>query len=174
MRTLEDYRRYLHETFDAIDNWCRFGSPDFYTGLEAVEMAEEAQRLACRFGCDVAMIPLHSPQDALQLLGRLLAWAEAQRTKDRPLTVPEVARHLRVRPDKVLAWVHSGRLRGYNVAEKENGRPKYRINREDLEAFTMLRVPLQTKPAGRPVGSRSLPKKELTWSRPDTTKRKPR
>ena len=45
MRTIEDYRRYLHETFDTIDNWCRFGSPDFYTGLEAVEMAKRRSGL---------------------------------------------------------------------------------------------------------------------------------
>ena len=38
--------------------------------------------------------------------------------QDRPATVPEVAKFLRVRPDKVLSWIRSGRLRGYNVAER--------------------------------------------------------
>ncbi len=73
---------------------------------------------------------------------------------DRPLTPPEVAKLLRVRPDKVLAWIRSGRLRGYNVAEKENGRPKYRVNRADLEAFTQQRSVIQSAPKGRPAGRR--------------------
>lgn len=75
---------------------------------------------------------------------------------DRPLTVPEVAKFLRVAPDKVLAWIRSGRLCGYNVAEKENGRPKYRVNPSDLEAFTKRRAPVQPAAVGRPSG-RSLP-----------------
>ena len=71
---------------------------------------------------------------------------------NQPLTVPEVAKFLRVRPDKVLSWIRSGRLQGYNVAEKENGRPKYRVNPEHLEAFTKMRMPLQPIPKGRPPG----------------------
>ena len=78
-----------------------------------------------------------------------------------PMTVPEVAKFLRVRPDKVLSWIRSGRLRGYNVAEREKGRPKYRVNPSDLDAFSRLREPVQPVPAGRPAGSRSLPKKVL-------------
>jgi excisionase family DNA binding protein len=76
---------------------------------------------------------------------------------DRPLTVPEVAKFLRVSPDKVLSWIRSGRLRGYNVAEKENGRPKYRVNPEDLEAFIQMRMPIQPVPRGRPPGRRRIP-----------------
>ena len=53
---------------------------------------------------------------------------------------------------KVLSWIRSGRLQGYNVAEKENGRPKYRVNPEHLEAFTKMRMPLQPIPKGRPPG----------------------
>ena len=41
--------------------------------------------------------------------------------------MPEVAKFLRVRPDKVLSWIRSGRLRGYNVAEKENERKPCRL-----------------------------------------------
>jgi len=71
---------------------------------------------------------------------------------NQPLTVPEVAKFLRVSPDKVLSWIRSGRLRGYNVAEKENGRPKYRVNPEDLEVFAKMRMPFQPVPRGRPAG----------------------
>ncbi len=80
--------------------------------------------------------------------------------RDRPLTVPEVAGHLRVRPDKVLSWIRSGRLRGYNIAEKENGRPRYRVNADDLEKFIQQREVVQRAPQGRPKGS--LPKK-MAW-----------
>ena len=73
-------------------------------------------------------------------------------TVNRPMMVPEVAKFLRVRPDKVLSWIRSGRLRGYNVAEHETGRPKYRVNPDDLEAFMLMRAPLQPTPRGRPVG----------------------
>jgi excisionase family DNA binding protein len=92
----------------------------------------------------------------------------------RPLTVPEVAKFLRVRRSKVLAWIRSGRLRGYNVAERENGKPTYRVNPDDLAAFTKLRMSNQTAPTGRPPGSRSVPKREVTWTQPDIAKREPR
>jgi excisionase family DNA binding protein len=67
-----------------------------------------------------------------------------------PLTVPEVAKHLRVRRTKVLSWIRSGRLRGYNIAERENGRPKYRVNLDDLQVFVQKRDAMQPAPVGRP------------------------
>ena len=70
------------------------------------------------------------------------------------LTVPEVAKLLRVSPDKVLSWIRSGRLRGFNVAETETSRPKYRVSPEELEAFINVRMPFQPPRRGRPVGSR--------------------
>jgi excisionase family DNA binding protein len=73
---------------------------------------------------------------------------------NQPLTVPEVAKFLRVHRDKVLSWIRSGRLRGFNVAEKENGRPKYRVKPDDLEAFINTRMPFQPIPKGRPPGRR--------------------
>jgi excisionase family DNA binding protein len=157
MKTLKDLHRHLQATFDQIDGWCRHGAPDVYTGLNAAELAEESQRLAYRFGYDAEMTPTMTAHEALRLVGKLLAWVDTLRTKDRPLTVPEVAIFLRVRPDKVLSWVRSGRLRGYNVAEKENGRPKYRVNREDLESFVQRRAVMQPAPRGRPAGRRRIP-----------------
>ena len=78
MHTLEDFRRHLQRTFDSIDGCCLFGRPDFYTGLDAVELAEDSQRLACRFGCDLPMTSAASPQEALRVVGRLLAWTNSQ------------------------------------------------------------------------------------------------
>jgi excisionase family DNA binding protein len=157
MKTLKDLHRHLQATFDQIDGRCRHGAPDSYTGLDATQLAEEAQRLAYRFGYDAEMTPTTTAHEALRLVGRLIAWADALRTKDRPLTVPEVATFLRVRPDKVLSWVRSGRLRGYNVAEKEKGRPKYRVNREDLESFVQQRAVTQPAPKVQPAGHRQIP-----------------
>jgi excisionase family DNA binding protein len=78
MRTLEELRRHLKATFDRIEGWCQYGEPDFYTGLDATELAEEAQRLACRLACDLPQMPARTPHDALRLVGCLLAWADAQ------------------------------------------------------------------------------------------------
>lgn len=88
----------------------------------------------------------------------------------RPLTLPEVARFLRVRPNKVLAWVRCGELRGYNVVARQGSkRPKYRVNPEDLEAFIRQRA-AAPKSEGRPARPhRSIPK--VSW--PHLNKAKP-
>jgi len=85
---------------------------------------------------------------------------DATRQPLTPLTAPEVAKLLRVRPDKVLSWIRSGRLRGYNVAEQEGGRPTYRINPTDLEAFMQQRAVIRPVRRGRPAGRRRIPKIE--------------
>ena len=99
MHTLEDFRRHLQETFDAIDGWCRYGTPDYYTGLEATKMAEEAQRLACRFGCNVEMTPARTPQDALRLVGMLLDWTRRPFVPPEMLTQEDLIRYLRLDVD---------------------------------------------------------------------------
>jgi hypothetical protein len=71
------------------------------------------------------------------------------------MMLPEVARYLRVRPNKVLARVRHGKLRGYDVTARLGGRrPKYRVNPEDLEAFIRRRAILPPTPKGRPAGPR--------------------
>jgi len=49
------------------------------------------------------------------------------------LTPPELARLLRCRESKVLAWIRSGRLRACNLSDGR--RPRYRVRREDLDQF---------------------------------------
>lgn len=49
------------------------------------------------------------------------------------LTPPEIARLLRVSPDKVAAWIRSGRLRATNVGAAS--RPRWRVSREDFDTF---------------------------------------
>lgn len=96
-----------------------------------------------------------------------LTLAEITSTVEQPMTVPEVATFLRVSRNKVLTWIRSGQLRGYNVAT--TGRPKYRVNRADLETFAQVQTPLKPQPGGRPAGRR--PKMETSHRQPDTTKR---
>ena len=71
------------------------------------------------------------------------------------LSVSDVASCLAVAPDKVLAWIHSGELRGHDLTERSSAqRPRWRISPDDLEAFLRAR---QTRPA--PIKSR--PQKKL-------------
>ncbi len=58
----------------------------------------------------------------------------------RALSPAEVAAQLGVGRDKVIAWLRSGELRGSNLATKPNGRPRYRIDLADLEAFLQQRL----------------------------------
>lgn len=50
-------------------------------------------------------------------------------------TPPEIAARLRVKPEKILAWIRSGALKAINVAGRLGGRPRWRILPEDLTAF---------------------------------------
>jgi excisionase family DNA binding protein len=74
----------------------------------------------------------------------------AARTKPNPpeaparLTVPEVARLLRVSEDKVRGWIERGELRAVNCAARAGGRPRWRVSREALAEFERLRSPRPT------------------------------
>ena len=59
----------------------------------------------------------------------------------RYLTPPEVAELLRVDPDKVRRWIARGELRAFNVASSGCVRPRWRIDPDDLTAFTERRTP---------------------------------
>ena len=54
-------------------------------------------------------------------------------------TPPEVAKRLRVKPSKVIAWIYSGELRAVNVATLGCQRPRWRIDPIDLENFLRQR-----------------------------------
>jgi hypothetical protein len=70
------------------------------------------------------------------------------------LSVPEISRRLRVKPEKVRGWVVRGELIGVNVSSKPNGRPIWRIAQEELNRFLRAR---QSAPA--PVVRRLLREK---------------
>lgn len=53
----------------------------------------------------------------------------------RQLRLREVAESLAVKMDCVLGWVRSGELPATNVAQKAGGRPRWRVDPADLQAF---------------------------------------
>ena len=62
------------------------------------------------------------------------------------LTPPEIAKELRCRTSKPLRWIEDGELPAVNVSS--GTRPRYRVRREDLDAFLQRRavVPVATPP----------------------------
>ena len=73
----------------------------------------------------------------------------AERTK---FTVPVLAKMWGVSPSKITAFVRSGELRAINLATKLGGRPRYRIDRADIEAFERARQVV-------PDGGKSAPRR---------------
>jgi excisionase family DNA binding protein len=69
----------------------------------------------------------------------------AEPPAERPMTVPEVARLLRVTADKVLRWIHGGELPATNVATRPTGRGRYRVSHAGLAAFEQHRASLTTQ-----------------------------
>ena len=69
----------------------------------------------------------------------------APTTADRPMSVPEVARFLRVTTNKVLRWIHCGELPATNVATLSTGRGRYRVSHAGLAAFQQHRASLTTQ-----------------------------
>ena len=66
------------------------------------------------------------------------------------LTASEAAALLRVRTSKVLAWLRSGELRGFDLSEKPGkGRARWKISRDDLQAFLEGRQPKPVTPTPR-------------------------
>src|SRR5437868_6901944 len=60
------------------------------------------------------------------------------------LTPPDIAKLLRVSPEKVLGWICRGELKAVNVS---NGfRPRFRVSRDKLDAFFAARE-VQPPPA---------------------------
>lgn len=68
---------------------------------------------------------------------------------------PAVAKKYGIKVDKVHAWIASGELEAVNVAERPNGRPRWRISPEALQAFERRR---SSRPAPASTKRRKLPK----------------
>lgn len=55
------------------------------------------------------------------------------------LTPPQIARHRQLRVGKVLTWIRSGELLAVNCAERQGGRPRWRVSADALAAFDQAR-----------------------------------
>ena len=55
-------------------------------------------------------------------------------------TPPQIARHLGVKHDTVLTWIHGHELQAVNLAARSGGqRPRWRISRQALDDFLSRR-----------------------------------
>jgi excisionase family DNA binding protein len=85
---------------------------------------------------------------------RVKRGGDAMRTNDVPpagMTVREVARHLRVSPDRVRAWIRSGAMGAINTSETRCGRPRFVVLPHHLADFERGRAAatVPPKPARR-------------------------
>ena len=62
----------------------------------------------------------------------------------RYLSPGAVARLFGVRDSKVATWIRTGELRAVNLAERRDGRPRYRIAPEALDEFLAARAVVPT------------------------------
>jgi hypothetical protein len=64
----------------------------------------------------------------------------------RYLTPPQLARQLAIDAAKVIGWIRAGELRAINIATTLAGRPRYRIDPRDADAFLARRAAAATSP----------------------------
>lgn len=58
----------------------------------------------------------------------------------RKFSPPQVARMWGVSTAKIIGWIQSGQLRAINVAEGPKKRPRYLIDRADIQIFETSRA----------------------------------
>jgi hypothetical protein len=70
---------------------------------------------------------------------------------NRWLTPPEIAQEFGVDIGKVYTWIRSGELKAIDAAVRKGGRPRFRIDPKELEAFKLRRsvLPLPKMPSRR-------------------------
>lgn len=68
------------------------------------------------------------------------------------VTPPQLAKLWGTDVKKILRWIKTEELRAYNFATDKRGRPQYRINLSDAEAFKQARLQCQaTVPRSKPA-----------------------
>ena len=79
--------------------------------------------------------------------------------------VIELAKMLKVKPEKIQHWVRTGELEAFNVASKPTGQPQWRITAEAVAAFKAKRAAKPTAPPAfqpkRRTRRYQLPMKEI-------------
>lgn len=139
--TINQFRCWLQERIDLIQD----------IPVEATEAdhrptsegyVREAYHLAVDLGlAEAADAATKSGEPIVQLLAVLDAIPVSESDT---LTPPQIARQLGVSPDTVRGWCHAGQLKASNVA-KRGKRVKWKVARQDLEAFLEKRQP-DTRP----------------------------
>ena len=69
-----------------------------------------------------------------------------QATESEIFTPPQLAKRYGVNVDKVIRWILAGELAAMNLATRADGRPRYKITREAVEAFEARRAILSPPP----------------------------
>jgi hypothetical protein len=92
--------------------------------------------------------PATPPADA-QPVEHLQTVRESPTEPARGYTPNELARVLRVSPDRIRAWIVSGELPALNTASARCGRPRYVVLPTQLDAFIRGRQAAAPKPAVR-------------------------
>jgi transposase len=73
---------------------------------------------------------------------------EAANNTLRGLTPNELAKLLRVSPDRIRGWIRTGQLRALNVASTRSGRPRFIVLPDYLREFEQRQqVSVPAKPA---------------------------
>ena len=62
------------------------------------------------------------------------------------ITPPALAKQWGVSADKVLAFIRRGELRAIDISTNRGGRPRYLIDRKDIEAFELSRAVIPPAP----------------------------
>lgn len=141
-RTILQFRRWLEETCDDLEVYCRYAEPDFFDQLNIAQTVADANRLARRLGAGelVGLDPISpNPSEGLAIVGRLLRWANQQ--TDRPaelLSVEEVGRMLGISSRTVWRRVSAGEI---PEPIKVGGSTKWR--RTDIQAMIDLLEPVK-------------------------------
>ncbi len=65
--------------------------------------------------------------------------------------VAELAKLLKVKPEKIQLWIRAGELEAFNVASKPTGQPQWRITAAALAAFQAKRTANLTEPPVTPA-----------------------
>jgi hypothetical protein len=87
------------------------------------------------------------PPDLLRTADAGLTVADATQTAERGYTPRELARLLRVSPDRVRGWIMAGELQALDTSRHRCGRPRYVVLPQHLAEFVRRR---QAGPAPAP------------------------
>ncbi|MEX0936487.1 MAG: helix-turn-helix domain-containing protein [Pirellulales bacterium] len=126
-----------------LESLCRCHDLEYFRNVSATSIVDEARIVAARHGYVDESNGLLTPVEALAAVGRMIQHFESGRY----LTPNQLARELKVSPDKVRAMIKSNRLKARDVSGPGK-RARYLIDREDLKALDVEAPPARRKRRG--------------------------